>query len=557
MTFLDLVADARSDDRGITFLCDGSERVSWQQMWEDASRVAAVLRQHGLKAGSRIAMLGTTSRRFVTAIEACWLMGATVMVLPVPTRMPSIDAFVATCRRRMTHGEADALLIDADLASFIGPPRPARTVITLAELDRLARTSDLSWEPDVGEIDHDAILQFTSGSTTEPKGVRVSHDMLASNSEDIAVGLALDPAHDVCVSWLPLYHDMGLVGILAGSMSRSIELVLASPLDFMTRPAMWFEAIAAHRGTLTAGPNFAYALAARALAARDGEPLDLSTLRVAINGAEPVRPATMRDLVDAGAAHGLDPRCVFPAFGMAECGIAAFFPPVGRGLATEWVDAGSLAPGRRATLVEQQSPTAKEQVLCGTTVPGVEARVVDVVTRRPLPARHVGELMLTGRNVSAGYHALPEVNLERYEDGWFATGDLAYLTDAGETVICGRLKDLVIVGGANHYPQDIEQAAMTVEGVRPGNVVAFGVEGADTEHLVVVAEASGEPTRQLSRAVRRAVADACGITPRQVVMCAKGSLPKTSSGKLQRGAAREMYLAGAFESATGAGPVLP
>ncbi len=556
MTFLDLVDEARSTERGITFLGPDPERVSWKQLWDDASRAAAVLRQHGLKAGSRVAMLGNTSRSLVTAIEACWLMGATVIVLPIPPRMPSIDAFIETSRRMMSRGDADALLVDADLVGFIGASRPASIVLTMSDLAEQARTTEAGWEPGFGEVERDAILQFTSGSTSEPKGVRVSYDLLESNSTDIALRLALEPEHDVAVSWLPLYHDMGLVGMLATSMSRSIELVLASPLEFMTRPAMWFEAISEHRGTLTAGPNFAYALAARALDARplaDREHLlDLSALRVAINGAEPVRPDTMRTFVRAGAAHGLDPACVLPAYGLAECGIAVCFPPLGRGLVTEWVEAESLAPGARVD-VAAEGPTAKEQVLCGSTVPGVAARIVDVVTREPLPARHVGELMLSGRGVSAGYHGNPEADAERLCDGWLATGDLAYLTDTGEAVICGRIKDLIIVAGVNHYPQDIEHAAVAVEGVRPGNVVAIGVRGVDTEHLVVVAESCGEPTRQLARAVRRAVADACGITPRQVAIGARGSLPKTSSGKLQRAATRELFLSGAFEVVVGAG----
>jgi fatty-acyl-CoA synthase len=545
MTFLDDVRNARSSERGIIFLGEQPDRVSWQEMWDDATRIAAVFRQHGLKAGSHIAMLGNTSRSFVTAIEACWQLGATVMVLPVPSRMPSIDAFIGACRRRMEQGDADAFLIDADLAAFIPPPAPAPVVLTLAELADAARSAD-AWEPGFGEVERDAILQYTSGSTTEPKGVRVSYDVLESNCRDIQLRLGIEPDRDVGVSWLPLYHDMGLVGILATCMSRSGQLVLGSPLDFVTRPAMWFETISEYRGTITAGPNFAYALAARALTNHDGPSLDLSCLRVAINGAEPVRPSTMRQFVDAGAAHGLDPGCVFPAFGMAEIGIAGFFPPVGRGLTTEWVDPETLAPGSRVVQVPE-GPSAREQVLCGTAVPGIDARVVGVDTRQTLPVRHVGELLLTGRGVSSGYYDQPDVNAERYEDGWLATGDLAYLTEDGEVVICGRLKDLIIVGGTNYYPQDVELAAATVEGVRPGNIVAFGVQLDDTEHLVVLAEASGEPSRQVSRAVRRAVANACGITPRDVVLCAKGSLPKTSSGKLQRSAARDLYLAGAFE----------
>lgn len=553
MTYLDLIRASATPDRAVTFLTDLDEtgtpvRVSWKTMWDDACRYASVMAHHGIQTGSHVAMLGRTSRQLVTAIEACWLMGATVMILPVPTRMPSIDAFIDTCRNRLAAGDADALLLDSDLTAFIPPPQPAPWVISLDELAEQAHQPTITgYTPGIGQTETDAILQFTSGSTSEPKGVRISYDVLESNSNDINQRLHLDPTSDVCVSWLPLYHDMGLVGILGSCMSRGLDLVLASPLDFMTRPAMWLEAIATYRGTITSGPNFAYELAARALNNHDGPPLDLSCLRIAINGAEPVRPDTMRNFTRAGRVHGLDPGCVFPAFGMAETGIAGFFPPVGRGLVTETAHRHTLTTGHYVQQLPGTDTNGTEQVLCGTTVPGVNARIAHPDTGEQLPARHVGELQLSGRGITSGYYNAPDANAERFtSDGWLRTGDLAYLTDEGEAVICGRIKDLIIIGGINYYPQDIELAAQTVEGVRAGNAIAFGIELDSTEHVVVVAEATGTPDRTVARAARRAVAANCGINPREVLMVPKGTLPKTSSGKLQRSAAKSAYLDGHY-----------
>ena len=355
------------------------------------------------------------------------------------------------------------------------------------------------------------------------------------------------------VSWLPLYHDMGLVGFLALPMTRGVDLVQAAPQDFMAHPLHWMQWISDHRGTATAGPNFAWVLATRAL--RRAEGLDLSSLTLALSGAEPVDPVAVDAFVAAAAPHGFDPGSVFPAFGMAEVAIGGSFPPRGRGLVCDIVDRVVLERDHVAKPVDIDDPddlalTARRLPLLGRPLPGLEMRIVDPDTFEPRPERHVGELLIRGTSVTPGYYKRPDATAALFHDDWLCTGDLAYLLD-GELVLCGRIKDVIIVGGRNVFPEDIERAVGGVDGVRAGNVIAIGVEGyKGKESVVVVAEVrvAGDDNDRAGQleAIRGEVhhrtLEVCGIPPRDVMLVAPGTLPKTSSGKLQRAACRQQYL---------------
>ena len=386
--------------------------------------------------------------------------------------------------------------------------------------------------------DASAILQFTSGSTSDPKGVVLPHRAVCANLDAIAIAAELDVDADVLVSWLPLYHDMGLVGLLTLSMSTGSRFVLGAPQDFL----------ADYGGTATAGPNFSYVLATRALrrAAKTGEALDLSTLRVVLNGAEPIDPTTVADFIDAASAFGMEPGAVFPAFGMAEVAIAGTFPPPGRGIVVDTVDRRVLETERYAAPVDPSADGSRGFARLGTAVPGLEIRIVDPATGRERLEREVGELEIRGTSVCSGYYGRPELNADLFHDGWLRTGDLGYLVE-GELVLCGRIKDVIIVGGRNVFPEDIERACNHVDGVRAGNVIAFGVETAKgKEGLVVVAESKlAEGTSDLEpvrRSVTERVREAVGVPAKEVVLVAPGTLPKTSSGKLQRTLCRDQYL---------------
>jgi fatty-acyl-CoA synthase len=545
-TLLQRIEQAAGKSGVVTFVVGGGEdRVPWRDLHAEALEVATELQSLGIRRGSHVSILAPTSRTLVTAMQAVWLAGATLIVLPLPMRLSSLEEFTEQTRVRVANADTDLLLVDADLAPFLGDSveqAGAPPVVLLQELAAKAHSNgSAGWQrPDV-QPDDLAILQFTSGSTSDPKGVMLPHRTICAN-HDAMVERAVMTDADVLVSWLPLYHDMGLVGLMLLGMAQGVDLVLAAPQDFLADPGRWMEWVARYGGTATAGPNFSWVLAARALRQRK-EPLELSTLRIALNGAEPVDPGTVRTFIDAGERHGLRPGAVFPAFGMAEVAIGGTFPEPMAGLRTDVVDSRVLENESYAAPSTAGADGARELVRLGRVLDGMELRVVDPETGVRRRDREVGELEIRGSSVTPGYYNNAEATAELFHNGWLRTGDLAYLID-GDLVICGRIKDVIIVGGRNVYPQDVERAVAEVDGIRAGNVIAFGVPGRhNKEGLVVVAETKATDSDPLRREVQHRVRDAVGLPVREVVLVAPGSLPKTSSGKLQRGLCKHRYLA--------------
>lgn len=523
----------------ITFVgSDDPVGVPWAVLHDDARAMAAEMQARGVQPGDHVAILGPTSRPLVTAIQAVWLAGATIVVMPIPMRMGSIEEFVDATRRRLRRADVALFAIDPDLAPFVEPMPGDPPMVGLDELFGVGSADALVRPPD--DLDRLAILQFTSGSTADPKGVALPHRAVGANLDAIAAAAALDPDDDVLVSWLPLYHDMGLVGLLSLAMTTGTDLVLGAPQDFMAAPLRWMQWLSDFGGTATAGPNFSYVLAARAL--RRAEGLDLSRLRIALNGAEPVDPDTVEAFVAAASAHGMRPGAVFPAFGMAEVAIAGTFPPPLAGLRTDVVDLKVLESERYAAPVEPDAPHARRLAKLGQPVPGLEIRIVDPATGDELKEREAGELEIRGTSVCDGYYNDPEATAKLFHDGWLRTGDLAYTVD-GELVMCGRIKDVIIVGGRNVFPEDIERAVSGVEGVRPGNVIAFGVEGLHgKEAIIVVAETKLTEVSEMHRVINARVREAVGTPAKDIVLVPPGTLPKTSSGKLQRSLCRDQFL---------------
>ncbi|MGH8991722.1 MAG: fatty acyl-AMP ligase [Acidimicrobiia bacterium] len=538
---------ARATERGgaITFVSSG-ERVEWARLHEEARAMAAHLQARGVAPGDHVAILGPTSRHLVTAIEATWLAGATVVVLPLPMRMGGLDEFIAQTRARVRAADATLVAADAALSGFL-VPEPGDPPLVL--LDELA-TAGPAWKA-YEEPKEDpsalAVLQFTSGSTADPKGVMLPHATICANLDALATAARLDPDDDVLCGWLPLYHDMGLIGLLSTSMTTGTDFALAAPQDFLSSPGRWMEWMSEYGATATAGPNFSYALATRALRRLAPGTLDLSRLRIALNGAEAVDPSVVESFIAAGAPQGLHPGAAFPAFGMAEATIAVTFPVPGQGLRTDPVDQRVLETDDYAAPADPAAPGTRHQVLLGRPVPGLEIRIVDPQTGQARREREVGELEIRGTSITPGYYRRPEATEATFHDGWLRSGDLAYLVD-GELVICGRIKDLIIVGGRNVYPEDVERAVASVEGVRAGNVIAFAVDGRKgKESLVVVAESRDGDSDSLRRAVAGRVRDVVGLPPEEVVLVEPGTLPKTSSGKLQRSLCRARYQEGVLQ----------
>ncbi|MET0325410.1 MAG: AMP-binding protein [Ilumatobacteraceae bacterium] len=557
---LELAADAPTGVRfvGASVMPDGVPQfVSWRQLHDEARVVGAALQARGLGPGDHVAILGPTSRGLMTIIRGCWMAGIASMVLPLPMRMGSLEAFVESTRGRIRHGDAKLVLIDDLLAAFYeaAPGDPPIAPMGSVLPGAAGIPSGERLEVPAPDPDRLVILQYTSGSTSEPKGVMIPDRVLTANVDACCEGGSIVPEDEVLVSWLPLYHDMGLVGCLAIPMTRGANLVQAAPQDFLAHPGNWMQWISDWRGTATAGPNFSWVLATRALKRMEG--LDLSQLTLALSGAEPVDPIAVEAFVAAASRFGFTPGGVFPAFGMAEVAIGGSFPPRRRGLLCDTVDRVVLERDRVAKPIEITDPddlalTARRLPLLGPPVPGLEMRIVDPETYEDRPERHVGELLIRGTSVTPGYYKRPDATAELFRDGWLCTGDLGYILD-GELVLCGRIKDVIIVGGRNVFPEDIERAVGVLDGVRAGNVIAFGMEGyKGKESVVVVAETrGGSDLDAVRQAIHHRTLEVCGLPPRDVLLVQPSTLPKTSSGKLQRAKCREQYLDEQLELATG------
>ncbi|HUS62660.1 MAG TPA: fatty acyl-AMP ligase, partial [Acidimicrobiales bacterium] len=531
----------RREGKTITFIAgDTAVKVPWSQLHQESKVMAAALQAAGVKPTDHVAILGPTTRHLVTAIQATWLAGAATVLLPLPMRMGSIEEFVDQTRHRVRNADAKVLLVDADLAPFIEPVEGDPPMILLSEL---AVPGHPFKAPNIDPASL-AILQFTSGSTAEPKGAMLPHRTVCANLDAIATAGAL-VEDDVLVSWLPLYHDMGLIGLLTLGMTTGTDLVLAAPQDFLASPSRWMQWMSDYKGTCTAGPNFSYALAARALKRLEG--LDLSPWRLGLNGAEAIDPDAVERFVEAGARHGLRPGSVFCAFGMAEATLAVTFPVPMGGMRTDIVDKRVLETDRYAAPVDDRPEGTRRLARLGKPVPGLEIRITDPETGDPMKPREVGELEVRGTSVTTGYYKNPVATDAMFRNGWLRTGDLAYIVD-GELVVCGRIKDLIIVGGRNVFPEDVERAVAMVEGVRAGNVIAFGVEGRrGQEAFVVVAETKSDDHPSLRERVAEKVRNVIGLPAREIVLVAPGTLPKTSSGKLQRSLCRTRYLAAGLQ----------
>ncbi len=524
--------------------------LTWKQLHQDALAMGASLQARGVKPGDHLALLGPTTRNLVTAIQAVWLAGASVSMLPIPMRFSSVEEFANQTRALMSHGDISMLLLDPNLAAYQEAKEGDPPIVLLSEIEP---GPDKPTADHFQEVPDDperlAVLQFTSGSTADPKGVMLPYRNLGANVDGM-IEAARVVKEDIFVSWLPLYHDMGLIGLLTVPMAIGCSLVLAAPQDFLGRPADWMRWINEYRGTVTSGPNFSWVLATRALRRMTdtGEILDLSTVRIALNGAEPVDPDVIDSLVEASEPHFFKSEAIFCAFGMAELSLGGTFPPPLRGVAIDAVDRKALETERLARPADPEDEGTRRFPLLGNPIPGLEMRICDIDTRQVRGVREVGELEIRGTSVMTGYYKRPDLNDTLFNEGWLRTGDLAYFVPGPndgppELIICGRMKDVIIIAGRNIFPEDIERSVGIVEGVRAGNVIAVGVEGSKRkETIVVIAEVRTDDPDTVRRSIRQQVIGIVGYPPRDIMLVQPGTLPKTSSGKLQRNLCRRQYL---------------
>jgi acyl-CoA synthetase (AMP-forming)/AMP-acid ligase II len=524
--------------------------LSYADLEEGASAWASHLAACGVAPGDRVLMVLPTERVFYEAYWGILLAGAVPVPAYPPVRLSRMEDYLQSLVGLARNCGAGVLITNELVRPLIRPaeesPGLRLRFVVPGELGAGAPPA-----PRISVTGEDlGLLQYTSGSTGAQKGVMLSHANLLANLRAIGKGVDLREG-DVAVSWLPLYHDMGLIGLMLGSLYWGVPLVALSPVDFLRRPVRWVRLMSAHRATVSAGPNFAYSLVARKARPEDLKELDLSSWRVALCGAEPIHPSTIETFCRRFEPHGFRPEAFFPAYGLAENTLAVSFSDLGSLPHVERVDARVLEEEGRAVPVPA-SEEARAIVSVGRPLDTVEVAVLGE-TGEPLPEGFRGEVVVRGPSVMAGYYGNDEATARALEGGWLRTGDLGFELD-GRLYISGRKKDMVIKAGRNYFAEDLEAAASAVPGVRPGGLCVFAVENEarGTEEVVLVAEVRDDAERgKVAESLRTTVSEATGCRPDRVVIVPPHTLSKTSSGKIQRFRARAWYLDGSLESRGG------
>ena len=555
---------------------EGAEQhhtMTFGELYAAAQKCAEELARRGVPPGGRVSLMLPTSRQFFVCYAGILLAGAVPVPIYPPFRADRIEEYaerqgailnnagvclLLTFRR----AEAVAKLLKPRVKSLMGvvdasklleaaektpPPAPGALPAFLSG-SRIRKSSDL------------ALLQYTSGSTGEPKGVMLTHANLLANMRSIAEGVELS-REDVGVSWLPLYHDMGLIGAWLTLLLHGTPLVVMSPLSFLTRPERWLQTISKYKCTIGAAPNFAYELCVRKISDKAMEGVDLSSWRAALNGAEPVNPETLERFISRFAKYGFKREAMMPVYGLAEASLGVTFPPQNRGPKVDRVERETFTTAGRAVSAKADDENAIAFVSSGVAVPRHQVMIVDEKGNE-LPERSEGYLWFRGASATSGYYLNPEATEKLFAGGpavaegefpWVNSGDKAYQAE-GEIYITGRVKDIIIKGGRNLYPHEVEELASRAEGIRKGCVVAFGLKGEETgtEKLVIVGESREEDRRKRSAivaAINEQVSQGLGMPPDRVELIPPGSIPKTSSGKLRREETKQLYLAGTLANA--------
>ncbi len=508
-----------------------------------AEEVAAGLQQRGLKPGDRVAIMLPTGLDYFHGFFGVLLSGGIPVPVYPPARPSQFEEHLRRYARVLANAQVRLLITLAEAMTA------ARLMTMLVEsLDAPVSVPELraagmpAGRPALRSQDI-AYLQYTSGSTGDPKGVTLTHANLLANVRAMGAALQVGPA-DVIVSWLPLYHDMGLIGAWLGSLYFAVPLVLMSPQQFLARPERWLRAIQRHRGTISGGPNFAYELCLRHVPDRRIEGLDLSSWRVAFNGAEPVIPGTLQRFAERFGKYGLSRAALMPVYGLAENGVGLAFPPPGRGPLVDRIRRAALMGGGRAIPAAPDDAQALQFPACGTPLPGHEIRVVNEAGAE-LGEREEGRLQFRGPSATRGYFRNPEATRRLFDGSWLDSGDLGYIA-AGEVYITGRRKDIIIRAGRNIYPHELEDAIGEIPEIRKNCVAVFGSRDpkTGTERVIALAETRVKDPAGLARLHAAIDAKALALLEQpldDIVLAPPHSVLKTSSGKIRRAASRELY----------------
>ena len=528
---------------------DEKETLTYKQLWDGAVKVAAGLQQTGVQAGETVAIMLPSGKEYFFSFFAILLTGAIPVPIYPPARRSQLEdhlrrhsGILNNCRASVLITVPEAKVIAQLLKSQVESLRNIKTVNDLT-----SHSKDYV-RPVIGPYEV-AFLQYTSGSTGNPKGVVLTHANLLANIRAMGEAVEADSS-DTFISWLPLYHDMGLIGAWLGSMYFAMAFIVMSPMTFLTRPQRWLWAMHHYRGTLSASPNFGYELVLKRFNDDDLKGLDLSSWRCAFNGAEPVSPDTIQCFTKQFSSTGFKPETMMPVYGLAESSVGLAFPPLRQKPRIDCVQRELFMHTRQAKEANEDDSNALCFVTCGQAIPGHQVRIVDNSSKE-VQERYEGSLQFRGPSATTGYYRNPEATKTLFKDEWLDTGDLAYMAE-GYIFVTGRSKDVIIRAGRNVYPQEVEEAAGNIEGVRKGCVVAFGTTEprTGTERLVLIAE-----TRQvddkfkhaLQKKITAIASDLIGLPPDEVIISPPHTVLKTSSGKIRRSACREVYERGQLD----------
>jgi 1-acyl-sn-glycerol-3-phosphate acyltransferase len=525
---------------------DGKEHeISYGHLWRRAAAIGQGLAERGLESGERVALMLRTEPAFFEAFFGVLVAGGVPVPIYPPFRPDQLEEYARRQTGILENAEARWLVTfpaALRVAALLRPRLPCLKEVVTADTLAVEGTAFSGVRRAASDP---ALIQYTSGSTGEPKGVLLTHANLLANITAIGSAIELRP-DDVGVSWLPLYHDMGLIGTWLTALYFGLPVAILSPLAFLARPARWLWTLHGHRGTVSPAPNFAFELCVRRIDDREIEGLDLASWRLAFNGSEPVSPDTIERFTRRFARYGFRADAMCPVYGLAESSVALTVPPMGRGPRVDRIVRDAFQSRREAVPAPKDDSKPLRFVACGRPLAGHEVRIVDAAGR-PLPERLEGRIEFRGPSVTAGYFRRPDATRAVMHDGWMDSGDLGYVAD-GELFVTGRQKDMIIKAGRNLYPQEVEEVVGNITGVRKGCVAAFGVPDpeAGTERLVVVAETREPAARHegLRGAIVDQVVTTLGVPPDVVAMVPPRSVLKTSSGKLRRSATRDAYLAG-------------
>lgn len=549
-------AAERPDERPYVFISDrGAEEavLTFRRLHECASALAARLTAAACP-GDRAVLIFPPGLEFLVAFFGCLMAGIIAVPMMMPRRNGARDAsaaILADCTPAVAL-TSSAFALRGDLQA-----RLAQGNIQWIEVDLGPATVAPAAFPDPAPDDI-AFLQYTSGSTSEPKGVMVSHANLLANLEMIRIALG-NTSQSTYVNWVPLYHDMGLILNALQAFYVGAPCVLMAPNAFMQRPLGWLRAISHYRAEVACSPNFGFDLCVSRYRADQMEGVDLSSLKVALNGAEPVHADTVARFTARFASHGFDPVAMYPAYGMAEATLLISGGTRGSGHVTRSLSRAALQAHRAASPASPED--AQNMVGCGRELAGERIAIVNPDDHTRLPAHHIGEIWVHGANVARAYWRNDEATRERLnatiagEEGpWLRTGDLGFLDGNGELFVTGRIKDLIIVRGINHYPQDIERTVQSLDGaLRDNSGAAFSVPNETGEEMLVIVQEVERTARhtidiaEMEGRIREAVADGHELSARHIVLIRPGALPKTTSGKIQRNLARKLWLDGRLE----------